>query len=311
MVGVLNTYLPPATPNLPSPAVLVSSAKEGSVGLGGRRGNDSLGPFGAVDLKGGRVDAVAQFQIWAPGPVEADTSITALNNRVLADVDNLFKQGFLRLELNAAPPPDFVGAPVNAWRKYAEYRVLYEYAYADSDNAASLIARIPIAIDSAFGESTLVSDEMTRWDDLNAPALEVRGARTVGGLWLLAFVPGVPPTGPVTLTRTFDGAVGLPNSHPSLAAFLAAVAGPGAPERHASVTFASFSNFLAAFTPAGNSVLLGDWDNDGIADQYRPLALSLAPGVAVPSVTDRFVVSYDTAPLDHVAVVYVRAVEAT
>jgi hypothetical protein len=311
MVGLLNGYLPPAAPPLPNPAVLVASARERPVGLGSRRGPDSLGPFAVVDSKGIRLEAVARFQLWAAGPNEADAAVTAVNGRVLADVDNLFRQGFLRMALESSPPAEFSGGPLNLWRGYADYRVLYEYTYTDSDDAASLIARIPIDIDSQFGESTVVADEMTRWDNANAPALEVRGPFDIGGLWLLAFVPGAAPTAGVTLTRTFDGAVGPPLVHPSVAAFLAAVAGPGAPERHASVAFASFGDFLAAFTSVGAPVFMGDWDLDGVTDEYRPLALSIAPAISLPEVTDRFIVTYQVPPFDQVAVVYLRATRGT
>ncbi|HEV2359523.1 MAG TPA: hypothetical protein VGZ23_18180 [bacterium] len=285
--------------------------REKSVGLGSRRGSDSLGPFAVVDPKGVRLDAVARFQLWAGGPAEVDAAITALNARVLADVDNLFKQGFLRMALESSPPADFSGAPLNLWRKYADYRVLYEYAYTDSDSAASLIARVPIDIDSQFPDSTVVTDEMARWDNVSAAALEVRGPFVIGGLWLLAFVPGAAPTAGVTLTRTFDGAVGAPVAHPSLAAFLAAAAGPGASERHASVTFASFGAFLAAFSSAGLPVFMGDWDLDGVTDEYRPLTLSIAPAISLPAITDRFIVTYQVPPFDRVAVVYLRATRGT
>lgn len=311
MVTALNPYLPPPTPPLPNAAVLVTSAKERSVGLGSRRGTDALGPFGAIDPKGVRLDAVTRFQVWATGPVEADAAITALNSRVLADADKLFTQGFLRLSLESTPPPDFVVAPLNVWRKYADFRVLYEYSYTDSDQAASLIARIPIDINSQFDQSMVVTDEMTRWDNLAAPALEMRGAFGVGGLSALAFIPGASPTGSVTLMRTFDGAVGPPVSHPTLAAFLAAVAGPSPTERHASVTFSSFSNFLAALSPAGDPVFLGDWDLNGIPDPYNPRALSIVPAINLPEVRDRFVVAYQVPPLDQVAVVYLRATRGT
>lgn len=185
--------------------------------------------------------------------------------------------------------------------------MLYEYSYIDSDGASSLIARIPIDIDSQFGESTVVTDEMARWDNLSAPAFEVRGPIEIGGVWMLAFIPAVAPTGSVTVTRTFDGAVGLPVSHPSLTTFLAGVAGPNPPERHASVTFASFSNFLAALSPTGDPVFLGDWNLDGVPDQYNPLALAITPAISLPDVTDRFLVTYQAPPLNQVAVVYLRA----
>lgn len=111
MMGVLTPYLPPPDPPLPNPAVSVASVKERSVGMGSQRGADTLGPFGAIDPKGVRLEAVIRFQLWAAGPTQADDSFTTLNSQILAARDTLFRQGFLRLSLESAPPPDFFAPP--------------------------------------------------------------------------------------------------------------------------------------------------------------------------------------------------------
>ena len=200
MLGILSAYLPAPAGPLPAPTISVTSLTERTAGMGNYRGTEARGEFPAVELKGIRVDAVTRFQLWAQDPAQADTDVTALASQLAVDADTLWGKGFLKFTLDAVPPAEVIPS-LTAWRKHADYRVLFEYAYTDA-GTDSLIAQIPIDID---GEKTLVTDEMTRWDQEHAPALVVRGPFTAGTLSLLLFVPGVKPTGSVTVTRTFDG----------------------------------------------------------------------------------------------------------
>lgn len=307
MLGRLDNYLPVPAPPLPAPSVWVASVRERPVGLGNCRGMESRGPFAVVELKGVRLDALARFQLWASGPADADVAITDLNARLMADRDNLQVQGFLRITLESTLPADPVPPPVSAWRKHADYRVLYEYHYTDTDGAESLITRIPVGIDSNIGEATTITDEMVRWDNQSVPPLVVRGRCSVGYLSALTFAPGTAPSGTVSLTRTFDGAAGPPTSYSTLPDFLTAVAGPNAPECHAHVTFATVTDFLAAFSATGDPVTLGDWDADGVPDGYQARALAFEPAIRLPGVADRLEVTYQASAFDQVAVVYLRA----
>ena len=102
-------------------------------------------------------------------------------------------------------------ADTGTWRRTADYSLLFEHRFADTDGAQSLIARIPIHTDpeqsfSPDRETTVVTDEMVRWDNESAPSLVIRGSGTVGRLGVLDFQTAMPPSGQVTLTRTFDGA---------------------------------------------------------------------------------------------------------
>jgi hypothetical protein len=286
----LSQYLPPPANALPVPSVSVASLKERAVGIGRSRGGDSAGPFGAIALKGIRLDAVARFQLWAGGPNDADNAISHLNAQLMADRENLRTGGFLNFAGEAAPPAEPLPPPVGAWRKYADYRVLCEFDYQDTDDAQGLIARIPVSIDSELAQSMTTTDELARWDNHSAPSLVVRGTTAIGALSLLAFGP-TPPTAPVTLTRTYDGAVGAPAAYATLAKFLAAVSGESPFERHAKVIFPSFGKFLDAFTGASAPIALGDWDNDGIPDQYQPLDLPIDPAIQLPKISDRFEVA--------------------
>lgn len=306
MLGALSTYLPAPGGPLPDPTVTVTSLTERTVGMGNLRGSDPRGAFQDADTKGIRLDAVARFALWASGPAQADNAITLLASKLAGAGTTLWTQGFLKLTMEAAPPPEIVSS-INAWRKHADYRVLYEYAYSDTGGAESLIARIPIAVDSVFNETTTVTDDMVRWDDLAAPALIVRGPMTVGALSFLLFVAGASPAKQVTLTRTFDGASGPPANHATLADFLTAVAGPAPAERHAQVVFDPFSNFVAAANADGASLLMGDWNNDNIPDKYDPLRTPLGAGVTLAQPEDRFEVAYQVPAFERVAVMYLRA----
>ena len=310
MMDALDNYLPPPSPPLPNPGMSVASLSERAVGLGSRRGSETRGQFAAVALKGMRLDAQVQYQLWATGPVEAEAAMTDLNTRLTADREALWTAGFLRLTLVNALAAEHVPS-ISAWRKQADYKVLYEYRYQDSDGAESLIVRIPIHSDpevrnSLQRETTVVTDEMVRWDNEQAPALAVRGPVRLGTLAALVFVPGTAPNGTVVLRRTFDGALGVPTAHPTLADFLNAVAGSNVPERHAQITFPSLTDFLAAFNIAGDPVTLGDWDADGVLDSYQARVLALGPGIPLSDATDRLEIVFQNAAFDQIAVVYLR-----
>jgi len=250
MLKLLEEYVkpplmaPPPPPLLPPAGVLLASVIERTVGLGGRVGTDMRGPFSVAALKGLRVEAVVRYEIWAHTAAEIGPAIEDLIKHLLGDRDLLRVAGFLRVALKAAGASENVFAE-DAWRQSVEFEVLFEFPYVDSDGAESLIARIPIKMVGEFNESTTVVDQMARWDNELAPALELRGPLSVGALSALAFV-ATGPTGTVTVTRTFDGATGAPSSHPTLNSFVAAAGGDNPAERHAEVTFTSLAEFLKA-----------------------------------------------------------------
>ncbi len=310
MLDSLDDYLPPPAAPLPEPSVSVVSLKERSAGLGDRRGTESPGGFPVIALLGIRLDGMVRFQLWASTPSAAETAVNELAARLLTDRDSLWTNGFLRLLLKTTAPAEHVSA-VNAWRKQADYQLLYEHRYQDNDGAESLIARIPIHSDpevrnSPERETTVVTDEMVRWDNENTPALLLRGRLSIGGLSALKFISGTTPSGAVVLTRTFDGAVGTPTAYPTLAAFLAATSASNAPERHGQVSFASINDFLATFSADGDPVALGDWDTDGVADRYEPKVLVMEPVIELPSTSDRFELVYQGSSFDQIGVVYFR-----
>ncbi len=304
MLASLSPFLPASVVGLPIPTVIMVSLRERSAGIGGRIGMDTIAGVGIIALKGIRLEGVARFQLWADAPAGVDAAIAALNASILVSRDTLRANGFVTISLKAARPAQSIVDV--GWRRYADYRVLFEFPYLDSDDAESIIARIPIAIDSDFNESTVVTDGMTRWDEVAAPSLAVRGRLGVTALSALSFVPGALPTGIVTVLRTFDGAQAPPAVHANIAGFLTAVGGGAPAETHASITFASVNAFLAALGPATGSITLGDWDQNAVPDVYTSRTLDIEPPIELAGVADRFEITYDAPPFDHVAALYLR-----
>jgi hypothetical protein len=251
MLTALRVYVvpplmaPPPPPALPASNVLLVSVVERAVGLSNRVGTDTRGPFSVAALRGLRVEAVVRYEVWAHSPAVVGQSVAGLITNLLSDRDPLRSQGFLKVSLQSTAPSENVFAE-DAWRQNVEFDVLFEFPYLDSDGADSLIAQIPIKINSEINELTTVVDELARWDNESAPALVVRGPRNVASLSALTFIAGTAPTGTVRIFRTFAGAGGAPTSHATLAAFVAAVSGPAPSERNAEVTFPSLARFLSA-----------------------------------------------------------------
>lgn len=316
MRAALETYLPPPVVGQPAPNVSIVKVEEKPAGLGNYIGQEALANQFSLVVKGGRLQATARFQLWAATPNDVDQAIDDLHGRLLVAKDDLWIAGFLRFVAQDSPPAEFVSS-LNTWRRMAEYDVLYEFRYTDTDDAQSLIARVPVHTDpeepnSPQRETAVVTDKMARWDDVTAPMLDVRGRQTLAGLSALAFVPGAPPTGPVVLRRTFDGAAGAPTELADLGQWVTAVTDPAAPNRHAQVTFAAFSDFLAAFSPAGDPITLGDWDEDAVLDAYDAFLLEFSRPIMLPGGPDHFQLIYQpgsTDPhFDETAVIYIRSV---
>jgi hypothetical protein len=312
MLKELEKYSPKQIDKLPLSSVSVASLSERAVGLNNRIGTETRGEFPVVALKGIRLDVLVRFQAWAADPDQIETAFTHLESHLLADRDSLRKVGFLRLALDNTLTADLVTS-LNAWRKQADYRVLYEYPFQDGDGAESLIVRIQIESDqeqvgSAESETTTITDQMVRWDDTDAPVFILRGPFTIGSLSALKFFPGPEPGGPVTLTRTVDGLTGQPTIRPTLKDFLAAVAGPNPQDRHSQVIFLSLKDFLNNFIRAGDDpVVLAAPDANKVPDNYEPLVLTIDPAIQLPRVFDRLELTYQRKAFDQVAVLYLRA----
>ncbi|PVU82793.1 hypothetical protein DDP54_06960 [Cellulomonas sp. WB94] len=316
MLAVLGERLPtpvPAVPAIPDPNVTLERVAEKLVGLGNQRGTDPTGPLGARTLRGGRLDARVRFQVWAGTAPAADAAMQTLHTTLLDDADELRAAGFLKLAAagtTLAEPVD----TIPAWRKATSFDVLYEYRYVDEDDAASLIARIPVTTDpeasgSPAREVGTVVDELVRWDEEVAPTLVVHGPAAVSRVAALTFVPGPPLGGTVTFRRT-SGSGAPVTSFGDLDAFLAATSGDTPTHTDADVTLAPADAFTA-LGPAAPGPTLGDWDTDGTPDAYTGVDRRLDAPVRLAHPTDRFEIAYAPPPgpatgLDQTAVVYLR-----
>jgi hypothetical protein len=210
LLAALQPYLPPPTLGLPPPVASVVSVQEKRVGVGNLRGTDVRASYPAVLLKGGRLDAVVRFQLWAAAPADIATAIAALLDRILAAQTTLRGAGFLQLVIQNTSPPEVVPV-LNAWRQSIDVAVLYEYQYEDGDGAYGLIARIPVAIDGGLSESMLLTDEMARWEHDAANPLLIDGLSnpglTVSALSILAYLPAGWDGHAVTLSASTGGSV--------------------------------------------------------------------------------------------------------
>ncbi len=312
MLKALQDYIPPPINGLPQPGLLVASVNERTVGLNNFIGTETRTAFPVISRKGIRLDALVRFQIWGADPVQLDTVFSKLDGHLMADRDALRGNGFLRLSLENTATADQIFS-FSAWRKQADYRILYEYRFQDANDAAGLIAKI--TIDSVPEESSLlaheimnVTDRMARWDNLSAPPFVVRGRFSIGGLAALQFISDAAPIGTITLTRTADTVTGPPTVLPTLQDFLADVAGPTATSNNSQVTFTTLNLFLSNFSSAGTPFALGDWDANNIPDSYTSFFLPIEPAIVLPSGFDRLEISYQGNVFDKVAIVYLRAI---
>ena len=305
MLSDLDEYRLKVQP-LPFSSVSAVSVTERTIGVGNHRGTETRGGFAVIVWKGGRLDAVVRFQLWANQLNDVDTAIKDLGTSLETDRDILRSKGFLRLDLQTTSLAEF-NSTLNAWYQTVDYKVLYEFYAQDTDGADSLITRIPITINSEYGESTIVTGDMVRWDNQTAPTLVVQKTLNIGSLSALVFIPGTTPSGTVTLRRT-DGSASSPTTYPSLTDFLNAVVGQNPATRHGQVIFPSLSDFLNAFPPPApnTAVKLGDWNDDKVPDIYESRVLKISPAIELSSTADRFEISYQNAALNQIAVIYLR-----
>ncbi|WP_324651580.1 hypothetical protein [Georgenia sp. H159] len=312
MLLELSARLPADPPAVPSGNVTLEEVAERRAGLGDHIGTQRTEALGELTLRGGRLAAHVRFQLWAASPDAVDAAMLTLHETLLDDSQDLYGAGFLKLTAAGTTLAEHVGS-IPAWRKTSSYSVLYEYRYTADDDAASLIARIPVT--TAVGdeeppvtETETLTDEMVRWDEEGTGVLHIRGPGAVARISALSWVPGPPLGGTVTFRRLSGAAP--PTVLPDLDAFLAATTGADPTHPDAEVALAP-ADALTALGPPVPGPTLGDWDTDGTLDAYTGADRRLAPPIVLASATDRFEIRY-TRPgpglgLDQTAVVYLRA----
>jgi hypothetical protein len=301
MLGRLNGYLPPPAAPAPAHSVALVRVEEKPVGLGNQSAEERRNSF-PITKKGLRLSATARFQIWGAGPDPVEQQVAAVSHQLLADREDLVSKGFLELKLRDVTLVDHVAA-VSSWRQTAEFDMLYEHEFEESDLAGGLIVRIPIELREQFG-GMIITGDLAIWDASGAPALVAARRRgTVTGLASLELLPAAPPPGTVTVTRTFDGASGAPAAFAGMAAFTAAITGP-APVRHAEVVFADLNTFLAGLGATGAPAIFVDETN---AERPFPSRSFLFPSpLQMPSPADRLEISFSGGALGAGQIVYLR-----
>ncbi|SEE84743.1 hypothetical protein SAMN05444161_7426 [Rhizobiales bacterium GAS191] len=306
MMNALEPFVPAQVAGLPRPSLTFASAEFRAAGIGNCIGVSTRGSIGGVEQHAVRVQAVARFSLWGFAAFDVDQVVNALTTSIFAKRSDLQAQGFLKLSFDETTHMEQT-RDSTAWRRFADYDTLYEFPYEDVGDAPSLI--LPIAAqETTTGDSLTITGNLGRWDDKAAPTLPIRGQQTITELAALSFFanPADPPTGSVTITRTFDGAPAPANAG-TLPAFLSQITSSAAPARNVFVSFASVSSLLAQFTPDTTPFSMGDWDQDGIPDSYVPTHLVFPAPLALRSVTDRLELSYSQPKFDRTGVVYLRA----
>jgi hypothetical protein len=305
MVMVLQPFVPQQLMNLPKPSLSLVRTDIRGAGIGNYVGMSTDGSVATVEQHAIRVQAVVRFSLWGADPFAVDQAVTELNASVFAKRDYLQSHGLLKLTFDGtAPAEEMTG--LGAWRRNADYDVLYEFAYADTGGASSLIVGIPVDETAPVQQWTILGD-VTRWDNHQTPLLSVRGPAAIVEIAALAFFPDASqePAGPVRIARTFDGALASADSG-TLAAFIVQTTA-STPARNVYVELPTLSALLANFTPDGSPLDLGDGNNDGIPDRYIPTRLDLPSPIVLPTIADRLELSYQQPPFDRIAVVYIRA----
>ncbi len=309
IIEILSHFLPDHDDSDPWPAPTVAAIEVNPqpLAIGNRRGTNNPASFSAVALTGGRLNAVIRFQLWHSDMGEVDAQTGILQTALLEQTDELWRAGVLRLNAVGSAPAEHVPS-LDVWRKTADYRLLYEYHHQDTEGAHSLIARIPIhAHTDQEDELTLVTDEMTRWDNETAPTLTLRGPQVIRRLSVLAFTPAPTPGNTITLRRTFDGAIGDPINFATLPDFFSGITAAGDPVRHGEIVFATVTDFLDALTPIGSPLALGDWDEDLIPDLYQPYLVAISPPLHLFNVAERLDLICEGDIFDASAVGYAQA----
>ena len=314
MLAELGARLPAAAATVPVPNVTLEHVVRRPVGLGDLVGSERTAAAGARTIRGGRLDARVRFQVWATTSPDVDAAMLTLHSTLLDDTQDLRSAGFLKLAATGTTLAEHVQV-LPAWRKATSFDVVYEYRYADTDDAASLLTSIPVTTSpltgtpgsTPAGETALVTGPLVRWDDEAAPPLVVRGPGAVAAVGALVWVPGAMPGGSVRLVRTRGGA---PAPLADLDTFLAAVGGTSPTHTEASVTLAP-SAAIAALGPPTPGPSLGDWDVDAVPDDYVGHDRLLDEPIVLATRDDRLEISYTPPPgpatgLDQTAVVYLR-----
>lgn len=285
LLAVLGPFCPPASNGLPAGSVTLVDLTDRPVLLDG----PPTAQARVMQLAG-----LARFQLWFAAATETDSGVNQLTAFLLGQRQALRTHGLLRLRRTGVGEPAEFAAGL--WGRYVDVDVLYEYTYTDPDDALGLIATVQVDADA---EPFTVTDRMTRWDAISAPALVVRGPVILTHVSLVVYASA--PPGPVEFLRMVDDGP-PPVVIGTLPAFLAAVGGYPPARLSGRCTVPDLATLQAAMSSAGDPVPLGD-----PAVPYQRLTLSIDPPLRLATGRDRFEISHPGGTLGAQDVAYLSA----
>lgn len=314
MLGKLEVFLPPPATGNPNNTVSVISLAERDAAIGNFVGGINRAGFSLGDTKAGRFDAGIQFRVWGADVEEVESSLRVVNGAVANAKTNVIpslkNQGFLKLEATETETGPIGGL----WTGTVNYKALYEFTYEDTSDTSGLIVRIPIATNQEVKqipplELNTLTNVLVVWNDTETLPLDIRGPLTITGLSGLLWVDGLGslPGDPVSLLRVSKGASGPPAIHTTLDDFVTAVTAPTSGPLNERIEFPAFSAFTSEFAAVGVPIVLGDWNADGVPDEYQPMTLRFSTPIVLPDSTDRLEVAFGGAAFTPSAVLYLRA----
>jgi hypothetical protein len=281
--------------------VALVSVEEKQVGLGQWSHLDEKNHF-PVAQKGVQLAATTRFQLWDDDPAAVEGVVSDIITAVLAEREQLRTDGFLELKLKNVSVVDQPAS--GSWRQTAEFAVVFEFHFTESDDAGGLIARIPVEMRPEYG-AMLITGDLAVWHSEAAAPLTATGRNgAVSGLASLELLPGPAPSGTVRITRTFDGAAGPPVPQATFTAFVDAVKGVSPVSRHTTFEFASLASLQTALGAAGDPVSFVD--EAGNPQAYVSRSLQFDEPVELSSHSDRIELSFGGPALGASQVYYIR-----
>lgn len=277
LLNLLGTFLD--TSVTPTPSVYAVSVIERPLGVGNHEGIDPGDPLGVVEIKGRRLEVIARFELTGADALAVNNRVTTLQGELLALKDTLFTQGVLKITSLDSSLAEENPAGSGNWRRTTDYRVLYEYQYADTDNALGLITRIE-AGDVGPGEMMVITRADTvRWGNETAANLVLRHGTRVSAIDIWACLPAAWDGAAVTLIANSNGVITQQN-------------------------FTTLRDFVNAFDLASEQVLLGT-NAFSVGRMSFPNAAFPNP-IILSGGANEFRIEYAEESLNGEAIVYLR-----
>lgn len=317
MLTTIRNLLPTSPSGLPDASVSIVKAIPKPIGVGNRAGVEYVGSSPIIEIRGRRIEATMRVQLWHNNAADLVAAINDFQESIFANMEDLQTQGFIKI--NSVSTTSIHGENTT-WTSSIDFDVLYEYIYRYVDDALSFIVRIPIksqvaGLESQTTEQTSIEGNIAMWyhidtcmTDCIAPFV-IQAPKykqvSIHGLSALIYAPLVISEG-IRVSVT-DGTAAPLVAFANWNNFIQAITDEKTPQRNAEITFATLNDFIAIFTPYGETVVLGDRDEDGNPDIYQPYILSFDNPVHFPNSNLSLTIAYLGANMPQRSVVYWRA----